>query len=137
MSIDGYPDPVKTPAEIAGFKEGDSLRITIQKPGFRTRVEVLQVAGERNKSGQIEVRRKYILQSAKGTLDLKSTPSKAEVFLDGILIGKTPLRADKLQRQKQRPVLLVFKKEGFKDLQQSFRWGNRTLIRLDVELEAR
>ena len=73
-----------TPATIAAVAAGEHLLI-IRKPGYReTRATVTTRAGERL---AVELK----LEALKGLALVHSSPVGADVELDGVNIGKTPL----------------------------------------------
>jgi hypothetical protein len=82
--LDGEPVG-QTPCTLSAVLEG-KRELLVHKSGFDAYRESLQVAP------RTEITRNIALAESPASLDLDSEPSGADVFLDGKLVGKTPLK---------------------------------------------
>ena len=68
-----------------------------------------------------------------GQVDINSSPPRAEVYLDGKRLGKTPLVVKKVKRDQEHTLRLVL--EGFQPWSHSFQLQDREKKSFNVELE--
>jgi eukaryotic-like serine/threonine-protein kinase len=134
--IDGQTTGKTTPTQIDGLEVGGQHEVKLQRDGYRSHVEKLEMTGLSNEKGVVEVRRQFFLQRARGTLEVISKPPQAEVYLDGRYIGDTPVLKRNIKRQKKQLFLLI-RKSGFIEKKESLEWGQKTSIKLDVQLAPR
>lgn len=152
------PKPLPPPAPIIGG-EG-SIRVTSSPSGADIFVDGVNVgqtpATIKAKSGAVRVlvteggetlpcRQTVQVQPGKtssvtcalgalfGQISINSSPPRAEVYLDGKLLGKTPIVVKKVKRDQEHTLRLVL--EGFRPWSHSFQLQDREKKSFNVELE--
>lgn len=152
------PKPLPPPAPIIGG-EG-SIRVTSSPSGADIFVDGVNVgqtpATIKAKAGAVRVlvteggetlpcRQTVQVQTGKtssvtcvlgalfGQVDINSSPPRAEVYLDGKLLGKTPIVVKKVKRDQEHTLRLVL--EGFRPWSHSFQLQDREKKSFNVELE--
>jgi len=111
VSFNNIPIPGKTPLTLSDQPAGPHS-VRIEKEGFRTVEETAIV--EKDKT----VARRFILQRIYAGLKVASDPSGAQVYLDGDLLGTTPLERSDL---KPGEATLVVSNGGFEANTQQIR----------------
>jgi formylglycine-generating enzyme required for sulfatase activity len=83
LSVSGFPPPLKSGNSYLGIP--GSYTLHAEKKGYVPLEETIEITS----SGS---RYNFTMEKLPGLLDLTSTPSGATVLLNGLAIGKTPLR---------------------------------------------
>ena len=128
---DVYVDGVKkgeTPIEIKGLKLG-MYEVEIRKDGYKT--EIYQKKIDRNNLKQLIFAN---LIHKTFTLQITSYPTEAEVYVDGVKKGLTPITIDDLLYGKH---FVEVKKENFSTWSKEIDVEEYKVIQLDAELNAK
>jgi len=106
--VDGQPvKPQGQPPAIEGLAAGKH-QLRILAPGYQP------WQGEVDLSGQAPVVLERRLEPRRGTLQVKTSPRRARVWLDGKRVGQTPLRLRRVDAS--RPHRLVIKRRRYQQL---------------------
>lgn len=128
--FDGKDTGQVTPARLETVPTGANYPVRLALPGFEDLKETVAVG-----AGITEVRTPTLtLVRSKGRIEIRSTPSGAEVFINGKYVGDTPVNAPEIDRTQPAATVLV-RKDGFFEKREKVRWADRTSVRLDLELE--
>jgi formylglycine-generating enzyme required for sulfatase activity len=124
LSVSGFPPPLKYGDSYLGISGNYTLHA--EKKGYLPLEEPIEITG----SGS---RYSFTMEKLPGLVDMTSTPSGATILVDGLAIGKTPLRGMEIpagsriigfERERYLPIETTIEIEGFGAKQQ-----------LQVELE--
>jgi hypothetical protein len=130
--LDDQPQAQATPTRIEGMVIGTKHTLRVEMKGYEPHEESFTVA--QAEGG--EIKRRVFLKKQLGVLQLTSTPPGAEVYMDGKYLGETPLKPQKLDREKNE-IMLILRKEGFQDEKVVLTWGDLTTLDHEVKLRAR
>jgi hypothetical protein len=124
-----FVDGTETMLNQQGFAEitRGVHQLRIESARFLPHQQEIEIAGY-DKQQQLDI----TLQPAWAAITILSQPVGAEVFVDGVSAGKTPLQTEILQGQHE----LLFKKQGFKPVafKQSVTAGADVILE-DVQLQ--
>lgn len=106
ISIDGTLSLGKTPRLITSLDAKDVHRLLLQKPGYQPRTAEIKF------NGRVPLVKKETLIIDSGAIEITSDPSGAEVTVNGIVRGVTPLKVTEVPKGR---ATVTFKKAGYED----------------------
>ena len=106
ITIDGTYSLGKTPRLITSLDAKDVHRLQLQKPGYQPRTVDVRF------NGRVPLVRKESLIVDSGTIEITSEPSGAEVTVNGIARGTTPVTVTEVPKGR---ATVSLKKDGFED----------------------
>jgi len=135
--LNGEDTGQTTEARIPDLAIGIEHSIRMELNGYVTQDEVIEIkpsAIDPNAEGVPEVNRVYFLRRATRTLKVETVPPAAEVYVKGKYLGDTPLSKEDVGGGDE--MVLMIRKQGFRDHSEKVEWGADTEKTVKVELEA-
>lgn len=105
IQIDGI-DAGRTPRLITHLSSKDAYTIKLSKPGYQDQTLLVKFNGRK------PLVRKEKLMLASGILNISSEPAGAEVMVNGIVRGNTPIRVEGVPKGR---AIVKFRLNGFAD----------------------
>jgi len=125
VEVDGRLLPGETPLQLP-LPPGEARRVRVLLDRHRPWSGTVDLLPGEQRVLSVE------LVPQRGQLDVRSNPSGAEVLLDGLPIGTTPLRLEDLSLD-EGPRLLL-RRAGYQDLPVLLSWGGRTSLAVELGL---
>ena len=125
LSISGY-SLGETPRLVTTLDAKNSYKIVVRKPGYQERRLDVRFDGRRPLVHHVNL----VLDS--GVLDVTSSPSGAEVTVNGTVRGTTPLTVEGIPKGR---IVVSFAKEGYRPLSKEVFVSVGAPQKLDVALE--
>ena len=128
ISLDGKKTGQKTPATLAISDLKSKHVVELQLSKYKGWRQEFEFSGSNT---QIEVLAN--LQPIKGKLTVRSDPSKAEVYVNGLRKGTTPLTVGNLDTSED--VKVEVRKQGHATITRTVQWEDRNEIDVTLSLE--
>lgn len=106
ITVDGSFSLGKTPRLITSLDAKETHRLLLQKPGYQSRSVEIRF------DGRVPLVKKQSLIIDSGTIEITSEPSGAEVTVNGIARGTTPVTVSGVPKGR---ATVTFSKEGFEN----------------------
>ena len=134
IQIDGQDTLKVTPVELTELAIGRRYEIKFGLTGYNEHAETILIDGEPDSNGTLILKRDIVLKRAPGQLVILSEPEDSDVYINGSLKGQTPLTLKELERDDDK-IFMVVKKRGFRSIQKTDFWGDRTSLKFNFILE--
>jgi eukaryotic-like serine/threonine-protein kinase len=130
VRIAGVAGMKLSPASFTGLDPTKSYSIEVRRKGYQTWKEKI-----RFESGNRSVQTVAVLSPLTATFEISSEPENADVYVNKVHRGKTPIVLKKLSLTK--PIALVLKARGYKNFRETLRLKGRAFQRRRIVLKPR
>jgi hypothetical protein len=129
-----------TPTTLKGIRPNRSYQLQLKRRGYQTAEKIIRwteedYRGEIKRRGALEER--FTLDRALGTLMVETRPPGAQVYLNDMLIGVTPLKLAEQSRAPGDHMLLVRHPKYQEPLTVVFSWDEELVKYFDLKMKGR